>query len=324
MGVNKVVVGDEVKLDLTSDTVTTATLPKGITAHDATGTPITGAAEFAPAKHAAQHASGGADPVTPEAIGAAEKIHTHTTSDVEGLDEILSKPGLNAIFLDLSDANATAEDIAEGKIAYVADAQRIVGTGSAGGLDSSNKPKITYSGKWSGWYIEFYAGKPYWEAIFYTSGTLDILKPYTADLWGVGGGPFDYSGVMSRASAAKVPSVQFAIGQQAVTIGAGATKNTRGSGGDTTVGSVFTAQGGKMNASGSGNMYRFDDNDKINEAGSDGAPNGYAHGEGGWLHWRCGVDSGDGEGYGAGGDYGGYGNALVNAHPGVLVIRIAV
>ena len=79
MGVNKVVVGDEVKLDLTSDTVTAATLPKGITAHDATGTPITGAAEFAPAKHAAQHASGGDDPVTPEAIGAAEKIHKHTT-----------------------------------------------------------------------------------------------------------------------------------------------------------------------------------------------------------------------------------------------------
>lgn len=79
MGVNKVVVGDEVKLDLTSDTVTMSTLPKGITAHDATGTPITGAAEFAPAKHAEQHAAEGADPVTPEAIGAAEKIHTHTT-----------------------------------------------------------------------------------------------------------------------------------------------------------------------------------------------------------------------------------------------------
>lgn len=79
MGVNKVVVGDEVKLDLTSDTVTMSTLPKGITAHDATGTPITGAAEFAPAKHAEQHAAEGDDPVTPEAIGAAEKIHTHTT-----------------------------------------------------------------------------------------------------------------------------------------------------------------------------------------------------------------------------------------------------
>ena len=254
----------------------------------------------------------------------AAASHTHKTSDVEGLDEILSKPGLNAIFLDLSDANATAEDIAEGKIAYVADAQRIVGTASSGVLDPANKPKITYSGKWSGWYIEFYGGTPYWEAVFYTSGTLDIIKPYTADLWGVGGGPFDYSGVMCRASSAKQLGVQFAIGQQTVTIGAGATKNARGNGGNTTVGNGFTANGGAMNVSNTSKMYRFEDNDKINEAGSDGTSNGYAHGEGGWLHWRCGYDNGDGEGYGAGGDYGGYGNALVNAHPGVLVIRIAV
>ncbi len=263
----------------------------------------------------------------------AAASHTHKTSDVEGLDEILSKPGLNAIFLDLSDANATAEDIAKGKIAYVADAQRIVGTASAGGLDPNNKPKITYTGQWSGWYIEFYGGTPYWEAVFYTSGALQSADNYTADFWGIGGGPFDYSGVMNGGSTSKLLNFALSATQYAVTVGAGATKNTRGSGGDTTVNraggsssaaAIFTAKGGIMNTSGTGDRYRFGDPDKENEAGADGTSNGYAHGTGGWLHWRCGFDNGDGEGYGAGGDYGGYGNALVNAHPGALVIRIAV
>lgn len=262
----------------------------------------------------------------------AAASHTHKTSDVEGLDEILSKPGLNAIFLDLSDANATAEDIAEGKIAYVADAQRIVGT-SIGGLNPSNKPNIIYTGQWSGWYIEFYGGTPYWEAVFYTSGALRSTANYNADFWGIGGGSFDYSGVMNGGSTKKLLNFALSTGQYAVTVGAGATKNTRGSGGDTTVeraggssseGTIFTAKGGVMNVSGTGDRYRFGDLEKENEAGADGTSNGYAYGTGGWLHWRCGVDNGDGEGYGAGGDYGGYGNALVNAHPGALVIRIAV
>lgn len=40
--VNKVVIGKETKLDLTADTVTPDKLAKGITAHDKSGTPITG------------------------------------------------------------------------------------------------------------------------------------------------------------------------------------------------------------------------------------------------------------------------------------------
>lgn len=238
-----------------------------------------------------------------------------------------------AVFIDLSDATATAEDIAEGKIAYVANAQRIVGTGSAGGFDPSNKPKITYSGKWSGWYIEFYGGTPYWEAVFYTSGALQSAVNYNADFWGIGGGPFDYSGVMNGGSTNKLLNFALSTGRYAVTVGAGATKNKRGNGGNTTVNraggpsgaaAIFTAKGGIMNTSGTGDRYRFGDSDKENEAGADGTSNGYAHGTGGWLHWRCGYDNGDGEGYGAGGDYGGGGGALVNAHPGALVIRIAV
>lgn len=42
MAVNKVVLNDVVKLDLTADTVTPETLAEGVTAHDAAGNPITG------------------------------------------------------------------------------------------------------------------------------------------------------------------------------------------------------------------------------------------------------------------------------------------
>ena len=42
MAINKVVLNDVVKLDLTGDTVTADKLSEGITAHDAAGNPITG------------------------------------------------------------------------------------------------------------------------------------------------------------------------------------------------------------------------------------------------------------------------------------------
>lgn len=42
MGVNKLVINDEVKLDMTGDTVTPDCLLEGVTAHDCTGAPISG------------------------------------------------------------------------------------------------------------------------------------------------------------------------------------------------------------------------------------------------------------------------------------------
>ena len=45
MAANKVIVNNQTILDLTADTVTAATLKKGITAHDASGTQITGTLE---------------------------------------------------------------------------------------------------------------------------------------------------------------------------------------------------------------------------------------------------------------------------------------
>lgn len=47
MAVNKVVLNDEVKLDLTGDTVTANTLLKGVTAHNGAGDSITGTLELA-------------------------------------------------------------------------------------------------------------------------------------------------------------------------------------------------------------------------------------------------------------------------------------
>ena len=44
--VNKLVVGNEVKFDLTSDTVTTEKLLSGYTAHDQSGAPITGTCDY--------------------------------------------------------------------------------------------------------------------------------------------------------------------------------------------------------------------------------------------------------------------------------------
>ena len=44
-GVNKVVYGDEIKIDLTGDSVTPETLKKGVTAHDKSGEIITGTNE---------------------------------------------------------------------------------------------------------------------------------------------------------------------------------------------------------------------------------------------------------------------------------------
>ena len=45
MAVNKVVINDEIKIDLTSDTVSPDTLSQGITAHDKSGNVIVGTME---------------------------------------------------------------------------------------------------------------------------------------------------------------------------------------------------------------------------------------------------------------------------------------
>lgn len=52
MAVNKVVINDAAVLDLTDDTVQASDLPKGVTAHDASGARITGTTYYAGSSNA--------------------------------------------------------------------------------------------------------------------------------------------------------------------------------------------------------------------------------------------------------------------------------
>lgn len=72
MAVNKVVINDEVVLDLTGDTVTPSDLVEGVTAHDATGMQITGT----------RPATSGTD--TSDATATEEDIARNKTAYVQG------------------------------------------------------------------------------------------------------------------------------------------------------------------------------------------------------------------------------------------------
>lgn len=112
----------------------------------------------------------------------------------------------------------------------------IVNGGRAGGVDYNGKPRITFDGKWSGWYIEVYDGVPYWEALFSTDGYLVALSGYTADLWGIGGGGAGGNYYNTYASGVgpgggsgytnMVENVEIAAGGHPVVIGAGGTSGT--------------------------------------------------------------------------------------------------
>lgn len=54
----------------------------------------------APKTHASQHASGGADPITPAAIGAATAIHTHAAGDIISGILAISRGGTGVASLD--------------------------------------------------------------------------------------------------------------------------------------------------------------------------------------------------------------------------------
>ena len=152
---------------------------------------------------------------------------------------------------------------------------------------------------------------------------LTVTRTLTADIWGIGGGPFDYNSVMSRASTTVLGAVLSGEvkrdgGRRGDEERAAATAATR------KVGDVFTAKGEVMGCIGHGGALPLQGmRTTPGRGGTDGASNGYAHGEGGWLHWRCRFDNGDRTGLRRRGRHGGYDSALVNAHPGALVVRAA-
>lgn len=104
------------------------------------------------------------------------------------------------------------------------------------GISAKNKPNIDFDGKWSGWHVEFYDGKPYWEALFASSGTLtNYGDACTCDAWGIGGGGAGgcyYSGGYMHGNGAGSGYTNMAKGitipkkTTAITIGAGASDLT--------------------------------------------------------------------------------------------------
>lgn len=202
-----------------------------------------------------------------------------------------------------------------------------------GGIDYNTKPQITFDGKWSGWYVEFYAGVPYWEAVFYSSGTLSVSGSYTADVWMIGAGAWygsnQYGADKYRAGCGHVAQKNgvSASGNSAVTIGAPVRYKD---GGSTSILGV-TAAGGSCSEVTQGVRYRFGDPDKAAEAGDNNLnynnPSNMTRGaQGGWLHWTSGEfdSASSGAGYGAGGGYYSGGPDSSGSHVGAAVIRIAV
>ena len=75
MAVNKVVINDAAVLDLTGDTVQASDLPKGITAHDASGARITGTTYYAGSSSAGGSAT------------SAEKLNNSLTIKLNGTSQ---------------------------------------------------------------------------------------------------------------------------------------------------------------------------------------------------------------------------------------------
>ena len=201
-----------------------------------------------------------------------------------------------------------------------------------GGVDVLDAPKITFDGSWLPWHIDFYDSVPYWEAWFFSSGTLTLSQDYVIDAWGLGGG-----GATARADTspggAGVPAMALGCavpaGSVAVTIGAGA-RNTDGSswgpnrGGRTSFGGYLTVQGGQYADSPAEHNYdaynRFGDTTKNEAARCSGRYDGETLEIGGWLHFACPGNVKPAHGIGAGGwpreTSGSYGGS------GALVLRI--
>ena len=106
MAVNKVVINDEVVLDLTGDTVQAADLPKGVIAHSATGDKVTGTTNYAGSSNAGGSAT------------SAEKLNNSLTIKLNGTSQG-AWDGSSAKTIDITAATPAAVKaaIAEAKLA---------------------------------------------------------------------------------------------------------------------------------------------------------------------------------------------------------------
>lgn len=208
-------------------------------------------------------------------------------------------------------------------------------------MSIADAPKITYNGKWLTWHLEFYAGVLYWEAWFFSSGTLTVETGYSykCDAWGIGGGAgaeWDSGGGNPVSAGAGKTNLRTGLtisGTVPITIGAGGSSHHYDpleAGGDTSFGDYMICSGATdSKVSDSYKRYRFEDPDKAGEAGSNrkssDADNDYV-GQGGWLpiarqliprsSYYDDGEGAQGDGLGGGGSYYGY------ACHGALVVRI--
>lgn len=151
MGINKVVVGDETKLDLTADTATASDVVDGKTFHDKTGELVTGNVEeikfgITYTKPTVSTFGGASNGVEFEvANGINRLIRKDSSVAIQATNEVIAnKIGLTADKLltgntilgvvgtaisgtDTTDATAIASDIVKDKTAYV-DGEKITGT----------------------------------------------------------------------------------------------------------------------------------------------------------------------------------------------------
>lgn len=208
------------------------------------------------------------------------------------------------------------------------------GYGTLGvGVDTGKAPEISYDGKWSGWYVETYGGKAYWEAVFYTTGVLTVTGEYNSEWWGIGGGSCAYGtfAVAGRGSTATLNKIL--SGTHTVEIGAGGYDSADSSrnGGNTKLDDATIGAGGVHASPGGGAPYRFGDPDKAGEQGADGPQESfgdtpYSYGEGGWLHWglQYHMYQTSGRGYGGGGAQKYNDGFVMNGHEGAAVCRIEI
>lgn len=106
MAVNKVVINNEVVLDLTGDTVQAADLPKGVIAHSAAGVKVTGTTNYAGSSNAGGSAT------------SAEKLNNSLTIKLNGTSQG-AWDGSSAKTIDITAATPAAVKaaIAEAKLA---------------------------------------------------------------------------------------------------------------------------------------------------------------------------------------------------------------